>query len=100
MLKFFENVKNKARKNVTRLALSAGVVGGALTCTGVNAFAASTSGSTNASITESMVQAFTSIKDDILSAIAKVAPIALPVLGAGLLVVVGIKIFKKVTSKA
>lgn len=96
----FSKVRTLVKKNSARLMLGAGTVGTALITSGVTAFAASTGSSTNGSITESMVTAFTSIKDDILSAIAKIAPIALPVLGAGLLIVVGIKIFKKVTSKA
>lgn len=90
---------SKIKKNSARLMLGAGTVGTALVTSGVTAFA-SEGGSTNGAITQSMVTAFTSIKDDILSAISKIAPIALPVLGAGLLVVVGIKIFKKVTGKA
>lgn len=95
----FSKVRTLVKKNTARLMLGAGTVGTALVTSGVTAFAGDGS-STNGSITESMVTAFTSIKDDILSAIAKIAPIALPVLGAGLLVVVGIKIFKKVTGKA
>lgn len=97
----FSKVRTLVKKNFARLMIGAGTVGTALATSGINAFAdTGTGSSTNSSITESMVTAFTSIKDDILSAIAKVAPIALPVLGAGLLVVVGIKIFKKVTGKA
>ena len=95
----FSKVSTLVKKNSARLMLGAGTVGTALVTSGVTAFASDGS-STNGSITSSMVTAFTSIKDDILSAIAKIAPIALPVLGAGLLVVVGIKIFKKVTGKA
>lgn len=95
----FSKVRTLVKKNSSRLMLGAGTVGTALCTSCVTAFA-SEAGSTNVSITESMVTAFTSIKDDILSAIAKIAPIALPVLGAGLLIVVGIKIFKKVTGKA
>lgn len=96
----FSKVRTLVKKNSARLMLGAGTVGTALATSGINAFAEGTGSSTNSSITESMVTAFTSIKDDILSAIARIAPIALPVLGAGLLVVVGIKIFKKVTGKA
>lgn len=96
----FSKVRTLLKKNSARLMLGVGTVGTAIATSGVTAFASSTGSSTNGSITESMVTAFTSIKDDILSAIAKIAPIALPVLGAGLLVVVGIKIFKKVTGKA
>lgn len=96
----FSKVRTLVKKNSARLMLGVGTVGTALATSGVNVFAASTGSSTNSSITESMVTAFTSIKDDILSAIAKIAPIALPVLGAGLVVVLGIKIFKKVTGKA
>lgn len=96
----FSKVRTLVKKNSARLMLGAGTVGTAIVTSGVTAFAEPTGSSTNASITESMVTAFTSIKDDILSAIAKIAPIALPVLGAGLIVVLGIKIFKKVTGKA
>lgn len=96
----FSKVMTLVKKNSARLMLGSGTVGTALITSGVTAFAGETGSSTNSSITQSMVTAFTSIKDDILDAIAKIAPIALPVLGAGLLIVVGIKIFKKVTGKA
>lgn len=92
-------VMTLVKENSARLMFGAGTVGTALFTSGVTAFA-SEGGSTDSAITQSMVTAFTSIKDDILSAISKIAPIALPVLGAGMLIYVGIKIFKKVTGKA
>lgn len=42
---------------------------------------------------------FTSVANDAMSAISTILPIALPILGAVIVVIVGIKIFKKVTGK-
>lgn len=43
--------------------------------------------------------AFTTVASDCLSAITTILPIALPVLGALVVVGIGIKIFKKVTGR-
>lgn len=52
-----------------------------------------------AGVTGALTTAFTSIASDAMSAISAVLPIALPIMGAIVVVTVGIKIFKKVTSK-
>lgn len=52
------------------------------------------------SVTNSLVGAVTEIATSVGDAIGKVIPVALPLIGAGLVVTVGIKIFKKVTSQA
>lgn len=50
-------------------------------------------------VTAALTTAFSSIATDAMSAISAVLPIALPIMGAIVVVTVGIKIFKKVTSK-
>lgn len=46
-----------------------------------------------------MTSAFSAVASDALQGIQQILPIALPVLGAIIVVGVGIKIFKKVTGK-
>ena len=50
-------------------------------------------------VTSALSTAFQSVATDCLSAIQAILPIALPVLGALVVVGIGIKIFKKVTGK-
>ena len=93
IMKLTDNVKCKA----ARFALGASAVGTALVpC--VSAFASDATGS--ADVTSSLTSAFTQVKSDALSAIGKIVPIALPILGAFIVVTIGIKIFKKVSGKA
>lgn len=58
--------------------------------------AAQEAGST---VTSALTAAFISIASDCMSAISAVLPIALPIMGAIVVVTIGIKIFKKVSSK-
>lgn len=50
-------------------------------------------------VTGALTAAFTTIASDCMSAISAVLPIALPIMGAIVVVTIGIKIFKKVSSK-
>lgn len=50
-------------------------------------------------VTSALSTAFQTVANDCLSAIEAILPIALPVLGALVVVGIGIKIFKKVTGK-
>lgn len=52
------------------------------------------------SISQSLLDSMTTVANDCLSFLSSALPIALPVLGAGIIVSFGIKTFKKVTSKA
>lgn len=52
-----------------------------------------------AAISTALGTAFTTVASDCLSAITTILPIALPVLGALVVVGIGIKIFKKVTGR-
>lgn len=63
--------------------------------TEMSATSADTSG-----IISVMETSFASIGSDILGFFGKILPIALPILGAGLVIGIGIAIFKKVTKKA
>lgn len=55
------------------------------------------SGTSNSSLVESLVTGFTSTTNDALSGIAKIAPVALPIIGAIVVVTLGIKIFKRIS---
>lgn len=52
-------------------------------------------GTVIAGLTESIA----SIADDVMSAIGSILPYALPIVGAVLVVTIGIKVFKKVSGK-
>ena len=58
---------------------------------------AGSSTTTNDSLINSLVQGFTKTTNDALSGIAKIAPVALPIIGAIVIVFLGIKIFKRVS---
>lgn len=53
-----------------------------------------------AGITSALTSSFTEVGTSLTGVIGDVLPIALPIIGGVLVVSVGIKIFKKVTSKA
>lgn len=63
------------------------------------AHAEPTGGSTNDSLITSLTSAFQSQTQDILKGIGQIAPIALPILGAVLVVTIGIKIYKMVAKQ-
>lgn len=46
-------------------------------------------------LTTALTSGFTTIASDVLSAMGAIAPVALPVLGGGIVVYAGIKIFKR-----
>lgn len=48
----------------------------------------------------SMTTAMSSIASDITSALTSIAPVAIPVIGIGLVVTLGVKFFKRIANKA
>lgn len=52
------------------------------------------------SVTTALTTALTSTATGITDALAKIAPVALPIIGIGLVVTIGVKFFKKIASKA
>lgn len=78
------------------------LMGGALAvATAVPVFASDAGTSTGLSSVESaLTTSFTSIGSSMTSVVGKILPIALPIMGALLLVGFGIKAFKKVANKA
>lgn len=78
------------------------LMGGALAvATAVPVFAADAGTSTDLSSVETaLTTSFTSIGSSMTSLVGKILPIALPIMGALLLVGFGIKSFKKVANKA
>ena len=51
-------------------------------------------------VSQSLLNSMTTVASDCLTFLSSALPIALPVVGAGIVVGFGIKTFKKVTSKA
>lgn len=78
------------------------LMGGALAvATAVPAFAADAgTGSGLSSVETALTTSFTSVGSSMTSLVGKILPIALPIMGALLLVGFGIKAFKKVANKA
>ena len=52
------------------------------------------------SIVQALSTAFTSIASDLTTVITTIAPIALGIVGAGMVLVFGVKWFKRLTNKA
>ena len=78
------------------------LMGGALAvATAVPVFASDAGTGTGLSSVETaLTTSFTSIGSSMISVVGKILPIALPIMGALLLVGFGIKAFKKVANKA
>ena len=57
-------------------------------------------GSGSSTIVTALSTAFTSIAADLTSVITTIAPIALGIVGAGMVLVFGVKWFKRLTNKA
>ena len=78
------------------------LMGGVLAvATAVPVFAADAStGSGLSSVETALTTSFTSVGSSMTSLVGKILPIALPIMGALLLVGFGIKAFKKVANKA
>ena len=78
------------------------VMGGALAvATAVPVFASDAGAGTGLSSVETaLTTSFTSIGSSMTSIVGKILPVALPIMGALLLVGFGIKAFKKVANKA
>lgn len=78
------------------------LMGGALAvATAVPVFAGDAStGSGLSSVETALTTSFTSVGSSMTSLVGKILPIALPIMGALLLVGFGIKAFKKVANKA
>lgn len=51
-------------------------------------------------VTEATTSALNSIVSQLQTAVTSIAPIAIPVIGAGLVVTIGVKVFKRVANKA
>lgn len=82
--------------------LAPALMGGALAvATAVPVFASDAGTSTGLSSVETaLTTSFTSIGSSMTSIVGKILPVALPIMGALLLVGFGIKAFKKVANKA
>lgn len=65
---------------------------------GVSVFAASEGGSMS-SITTAVTSAMQSVQSDALSLIASILPYALAILGAVLVVTIGIKVFRRIAGR-
>lgn len=57
-------------------------------------------GTATSTIVSTLSESLTTVANDAVSVISTVLPIALIVVGAGLVITIGIKMFKKVTGKA
>lgn len=77
------------------------LMGGALAvATAIPVLASEGAGTGLSSVETALTTSFTSIGSSMTSVVGKILPIALPIMGALLLVGFGIKAFKKVANKA
>lgn len=85
-----------------RKKIAPALMGGALAvATAVPVFASdAASGTGLSSVETALTTSFTSVGSSMTSLVGKILPIALPIMGALLLVGFGIKAFKKVANKA
>lgn len=100
MVFFMFDIRNKIadHKTACKVAAASTLPAVVASVTSVTAFAAD--GVDTTSIRTTMTSSFTTIGSDILGFFGDILPIALPILGAALVISVGIAIFKKVTKKA
>lgn len=67
----------------------------------ITSFAAETGGTSLAdTATSALTSAVTDMASSVAGAIGAIIPIAIPLVGAGLVVTVGLKVFSKITNKA
>ena len=90
-MRFLSNIKKKAVMLLTVATVAV--------ATAVPAFAAE-AGTGLSSVETALTTFFTSIGSSMTSIVGKILPVALPIMGALLLVGFGIKAFKKVANKA
>ena len=87
-------------ENLKKKLVPAVAGAGAAVASCVPVFASEAAGGSMASVESAMTTSFTSVGSSMTGMVGKVLPIALPVMGALLLVGFGIKAFKKVANKA
>lgn len=90
-MRFLSNIKKKAVMLLTVATVAV--------ATAVPAFA-DEAGTGLSSVETALTTSFTSVGSSMTSLVGKILPIALPIMGALLLVGFGIKAFKKVANKA
>ena len=90
-----ENVKEKAK--VAVMCALPVVASGAYAIT---SFAEDGTTSLTDQASESLLTAVTTMADSIGKTIANIVPIAVPLVGVGLVVTIGISVFKKISAKA
>lgn len=97
MMKIREKLSQ--RKNAVKLTVASLVPAVIVPVTSLAASAAESSVDAS-NIRTTMKTSFTSIGNDILAFFVDILPIALSILGASIVIAIGISIFKKVTKKA
>lgn len=98
-MKLFAKVKNAAHRhmNKAKAAVVSAVICAMSVICGVTCFAAEND---TASVRDQLKSSTTSIASDIMGTITDALPIVLPIMGAMLVVGIGIAVVKKLTSKA
>lgn len=86
-------------KNVKSFAIPAMSLG-ALAVPTVTAFATTPSGNVSSDMTSALQTGFGNVQADVISIVTTALPYALVVMGIGLALAIGIKVFKRMASKA
>lgn len=91
-MRFLSNIKKKVVMLLTVATVAV--------ATAVPVLASESAGTGLSSVETALTTSFTSVGSSMTSLVGKILPIALPIMGALLLVGFGIKAFKKVANKA
>lgn len=96
----FQKIKSFCHKHVkkAKAVVAASVVSAMSVICGVVAFAEEPAGASN--VRDQLKTSATSVASDIMGTITDILPIALPIMGAMLVVGIGIAIVRKVTKKS
>lgn len=102
-MNLFAKVRNAAHRHlssVKRAVVAAAICAMSVIC-GVTAFAADAGGAADTSSVRNQLKSFaSSVVSDIMGTITDILPIVLPILGAMLVIGIGISVVKKLTKKS
>lgn len=101
-MNLFAKVRSAAHRHlssVKRAVVTAAICAMSVIC-GVTAFAAETGGADTSSVRNQLKSSASSVVSDIMGTITDILPIVLPILGAMLVIGIGISVVKKLTKKS
>lgn len=101
-MNLFAKIRDAAHRHlssVKRMAVTAAICAMSVIC-GVTAFAEEPGAADTSSVRAQLKSSATSVVSDIMGTITDILPIVLPILGAMLVIGIGISVVKKLTKKS